>query len=304
MAVTYQSKGFVCKTVSRDVLDYAIRFAESVTGARWAYALHEPTPPKVSHWHLVCLFEDRVYWKAVYDFAMDHDTCSSTATCKKPRKAVRYLLHLDNPEKHPVPFESLVSGGCWGPDELSDWLETSSAATSLVTTLLGLWRDGLTPLEAFSRLVSFGFEPFQISSSLQAYTRICEFWTKYAPNSRGMGAAPRPHLEQTFSTPQQKGEETQFPTIKAKNKTLPSDVTKCAKTEIGTARKQDEEKTCQAAMRESASNERSIDDWQGLSSSVPSYKVFAAARFGGSCFGKIASNKISPSLCGYPPTGI
>lgn len=211
MPRTYQTRGFVCKTTSLEVLQFCLRFCDGVSGARWAYAQHVPPVPKVPHWHFVGLFEDRVYWKSVYDFAMDHDPHSSTDTCKKPRKAVRYLLHLDSPEKHPVPPETLITGGVWGPDELESWLESSSVASSLVETALFLWRDGFTPLEALSRLVSFGYEPFQISSSLQAYSRLHEFFTKFAPSAnrcRGMGAVSRPH-QGIHSPPLADGEETQ-----------------------------------------------------------------------------------------------
>lgn len=227
MSKTYQSRGFVCKTTSPDVLQFCIRFCEGVSGSRWAYAQHVPPAPKVPHWHFVGLFEDRVFWKSVYDCAMDHDRCSSTDTCKKPRKAVRYLLHLDSPDKHPVPRENLITGGVWGPDELENWLESSSVASSLVDTALALWRDGLTPLEALSRLVSFGYEPFQISSSLQAYTRLHEFFTKFAPSAnrtRGMGAVSRPH-QGIHGAPQKDGEETQVSDLQGKKTHVTQEMT-------------------------------------------------------------------------------
>ena len=235
MARTYQSRGFICKTVSYDVLQFALDFCAGVSGSRWAYAQHVPAPPKVPHWHFVGLFEDRLYWKSVYDFAMEHDPCSSTDTCRKPRKAVRYLLHLDQPDKHPVPRESLISGGMWGPDELEDWLESTSVASSLVDTCLCLWRDGLSPLEALSRLVSFGFEPYQISASLQAYTRLCDFWMKQAPNAlrRGMGTSS-PH-QGIHGAPPQQGEETQVSDNQG-NKIKPSIPATGRKTEESHAR--------------------------------------------------------------------
>ena len=225
MSKTFQSRGFVCKTVSADVLQFCLRFCEGVSGARWAYAQHVPPTPKVLHWHFVGLFEDRVYWKSIFDYAMEHDRCSSTDNCKKPRKAVRYLLHLDSPDKHPVPRDAFISGGMWGPDELENWLESSSVASSLVDTALSLWRDGCSPLEALSRLVSFGYEPYQISASLQAFSRLHEFFTKYAPSAihhapkQGGWGQSCPQLEQTFSSPLSNGEGNEsFPTFKAKNK--------------------------------------------------------------------------------------
>lgn len=212
MPRTFQSKGFVLKTVSRPALDLALSFVRGVAGSRWAYALHEPAPPKVPHWHLVALFVDRVFWQSCSRQVHALDTCASDDTCRKPRRAVRYLLHLDSPEKHPVPRDSLVTGGDWGPDELEDWLDSSSAATSIVDTCLSLWRDGLEPLEAFSRLVQFGYEPFQISSALQAFTRLHDFWLKHAPQitQRGTGALRRPR-QCIHGAPLSHGKETTFP---------------------------------------------------------------------------------------------
>lgn len=219
---TFQSKGFVLKTVSDDALAFARDFALAVPGSRVAWARHEPDPPKVPHWHLVALFEDRIWWKSVADKAQELDKCASSDTCKKPRKAVRYLLHLDSPDKHLVPRDALQVDGCWGPSEIEDCLESSSVASTLVDTCITFWRDGLSPLDALSRLVSSGFEPYQISSSLQAYSRLVEFWLKYAPTSsraehtRGMGAAPRPHICGTCAPPPN-GEQTQVCDIQGKN---------------------------------------------------------------------------------------
>lgn len=256
MAKTYQSRGFVCKTVSHDVLQFALDFCSGVPGSRWAYAQHVPASPKVPHWHFVALFEDRVYWKSVFDYAMSHDPCSSTDTCKKPRKAVRYLLHLDSPDKHPVPRESLISGGMWGPDELDDWLEATSVASSLVDTCLRLWRDGLSPLEALSRLVSFGFEPYQISASLQAYSRLCEFWLKHAPNAlqRGMGT-DSPH-QCMHGAPPSNGEETNVSDIQGKKTARKSAIAEQAK--FGLSRP-DKTQVCEDSHATSAHASQSVE---------------------------------------------
>lgn len=71
-----------------------------------AYAIHDE-PGHVQHAHYVARFPATIRWTALAQVLHDLDGHEYAAPAKSWRRSVRYLLHLDNPEKPRVPREAL-----------------------------------------------------------------------------------------------------------------------------------------------------------------------------------------------------
>lgn len=55
------------------------------------------------HTHYIVRFPDQCYWGAVRNWCMTRDPHSYSDVGRSWTRSVRYLLHLDNPEKDPIP---------------------------------------------------------------------------------------------------------------------------------------------------------------------------------------------------------
>lgn len=58
------------------------------------------------HTHYIVRFPDQCYWGAVRSWCMQRDPHSYSDVGRSWTRSVRYLLHLDNPEKDPIPREN------------------------------------------------------------------------------------------------------------------------------------------------------------------------------------------------------
>lgn len=82
------------------------------------WARHDAT---VVHYHYVVRFSSKTRWTPLRVRLMSQDTHSYSRPARSWRRSVRYLLHLDNPEKQAVPRDNLSSHGI-DPSELGELL--------------------------------------------------------------------------------------------------------------------------------------------------------------------------------------
>lgn len=72
----------------------------------------------VEHFHAVIRFSGQMDWTWLRSQMMRDDPHSYSKPARSWQRCIRYLLHLDNPDKPPVPRENLGFAGGIGADEV------------------------------------------------------------------------------------------------------------------------------------------------------------------------------------------
>lgn len=137
------------------------RVREETEEASIAWAVHDQDVSTV-HCHVMIRFPSVRRWKWLRDFMNENDPRNRCVPADSWRRGVRYLLHLDNPEKPPVPRSAL---GTFNIDD-DDLAQLMAGKTSL---LLPALREALSmsPYDAFSFLVERrGFKPHECTSAI------------------------------------------------------------------------------------------------------------------------------------------
>lgn len=128
------------------------------------WARHDP-PDGETHHHFVLRFPSVEVWNPLRDWLQspEVDPHSNSRPARSFVRASRYLLHLDNPEKHPVPRENLSFEGI-DPDEVAEVMggERAPILAAIVECA------DLSPVDAFEFLVTQrGFKPSECSSAIR-----------------------------------------------------------------------------------------------------------------------------------------
>lgn len=141
-------------------------------GWEFALATHPAHDGKPVHQHLCFNFPSQLSCDFLRKMCMDRDKHSYSAPCRSFRRCVRYLLHLDNPDKDSIPRSSLISNL---PEEiLSDYLLTSSNYKIIPDLIRENKPD--SPLAVFDLLVSNGFHPREISAYVNALSACSDLF--------------------------------------------------------------------------------------------------------------------------------
>lgn len=137
-----------------------------------AYASHLENG-KVPHAHFVVRFSSTTRWDKLRAWLMANDPHSYSAPARSWSKSVRYLLHLDNPEKERIPFESLCSFNI-DDSELSTLLGSRKAPILADLASIG----SRSPFAAFEYLVcERGHNPSEVSSAIRCLIDLERFRT-------------------------------------------------------------------------------------------------------------------------------
>lgn len=128
------------------------------------WARHDP-PDGESHFHFVVRFAASVVWNPLREWLQspEVDPQSQSRVGRSFARACRYLLHLDNPEKHPVPRSALNFVGIT-EDEVSETVggERAPILADIVRTA------NMAPSDAFEYLVTQrGHKPSECSSAIR-----------------------------------------------------------------------------------------------------------------------------------------
>lgn len=115
--MSLQSRALVYKTICcpAAVLAY---LTSQWPDVRVVWSKHPAEGSTPVHFHGVVVFSSVVRWDKLRAWLMCHDPHSFSDSCRSVTRSIRYLLHLDNPEKVRVPVEDLHSYG-FDADELS-----------------------------------------------------------------------------------------------------------------------------------------------------------------------------------------
>lgn len=93
---------------------------------------------KKAHWHVLLLFDGNKSFEQVCEIA-DQLHCAQPQVCQSPSGMVRYMIHMDNPEKYQYSREDIVAHG--GADVLYYLRPTSVSRYSLLAEMTGYIRD-------------------------------------------------------------------------------------------------------------------------------------------------------------------
>jgi hypothetical protein len=128
---------------------------------------------KVPHSHFVVRSVSTTRWDKLREWLMRVDPHSYSAPARSWSKSVRYLLHLDNPEKERIPFESLRTVNI-DDSELSTLLGSRKAPILADLASIG----SRSPFAAFEYLVcERGHNPSEVSSAIRCLIDLERFRT-------------------------------------------------------------------------------------------------------------------------------
>lgn len=121
------------------------------------------------HTHLVIRFSSSVRWTSLRRWLMASDAHSYSAPARSWSRSVRYLLHLDNPEKTQYPVSSLHSTGI-DADEVAQLVGSKSSYSDIFFALGSV--VGLSTGQQFLELVGRGFRPSDITQVLRCLREL------------------------------------------------------------------------------------------------------------------------------------
>lgn len=146
-------------------------FAALDPEAAIAWAIHDE-PGKVKHAHYVVRFRATTRWTSVAQTLHDIDGHEYASPAQSWRRSVRYLLHLDNPDKGCIPREAFRSINL--PEEEVDQLLGSAKLPILQSLALA---ERLPLSERFAFLVcERGHQPSEVSAALRCMMDL-ERWS-------------------------------------------------------------------------------------------------------------------------------
>lgn len=134
------------------------------------WAVHDEEG-KERHAHIMVRFPNTLRWCILREWLMDHDTQSYSRPAGSWIRGVRYLLHLDNPEKDPIPRSALDFRGI-DESELSAII--GSPAKNVLESVLQC--VGMSPVDAFDHLVRVrGHKPAECTSAINLLYALDRF---------------------------------------------------------------------------------------------------------------------------------
>ena len=93
---------------------------------------------KKAHWHVLLLFDGNKSYEQVCEIQRKLH-CANPQPCRSPTGTVRYMIHMDNPEKHQYSREDIVGHG--GADVMLYLRPTSASRYILLREMTDYIRD-------------------------------------------------------------------------------------------------------------------------------------------------------------------
>ena len=151
----------------REILDgYHVPWVESPLHDK---DINPDGEPKKAHWHIVLFFDGKKSFEQVEEIteAINAPIPQKTAN---PKGLVRYLIHMDNPEKYQYKREEIV---CHSGAEIDEYFALSSSSRRAVLwEIIEFIQD--SRIENFSDFVGFCLAP-RLNISLAADTLSSNF---------------------------------------------------------------------------------------------------------------------------------
>lgn len=152
-------------------------------GASVLWAVHDE-PGKKLHCHMVVRFPCQTSWTSLREYLSRIDPHHYSQPARAYQRSVRYLLHLDNPEKTPISRENLKTKNV-DDSELSMLL--GAPRTCILEDIKHLPAD--ETFRAFDWLCNEkGHSPNEVTQVLRCLTQISE-WVKRVKEDSGLRAS-------------------------------------------------------------------------------------------------------------------
>lgn len=174
---TVQYRSINIKTTSKEGLEMMSRACLEKPNSRLAWVEHPDEGETPVHYHLAASFPAPVRLREALEQLCVIDPHCYIKPCRNFRASVRYLAHLDNPEKHKIDPSGIILAGDWEGvnlptlfeqrgasaslhqivEYLQEWVREEGAAT-WTPVQFALWLDshGYSSAKAFSRVRSMG----------------------------------------------------------------------------------------------------------------------------------------------------
>lgn len=142
-------------------------------GASCFWAVHDEAG-KEKHFHMVVRFPYTLRWAKLRNYLKKLDSHHYSQPARAFNRSVRYLLHLDNPEKEPIPREALC---------VTDNVDDSELAMMLGAPRVSILHDirslpACETFRAFDYLVNErGHSPNEVAQVLRCLGTIAD-WIK------------------------------------------------------------------------------------------------------------------------------
>jgi len=170
-------------------------------GTSVLWAVHDE-PGKELHFHMVIRFLHPTRWGRLRDFLSELDQHHYSQPARAFTRSVRYLLHLDNPEKHPIPRNSLKVAHV-DDSELSMLL--GAPRSCILADIRNLGQRGT--FSAFDWLVNErGHSPNEVAQVLRCLGTIADWVQKVKSDESILDSADELGIQPEFDT-----DENPFP---------------------------------------------------------------------------------------------
>lgn len=171
---------------------------DNFDGACIVGAVHDEEG-KVRHCHVVVRFVGVTRWAKLAQWLHERDGHEYAEPAQSWRRSVRYLLHLDNPEKALIPRDALVSENI-DDSELSQLLGASKLP--ILESLIAA--QSLPVHRRFEFLVcERGHHPSEVSAAIRCMLDIEKWERTRSALGLAESALPRGVVESDDSTPQE-----------------------------------------------------------------------------------------------------
>ena len=126
------------KTISEDALKAVLEACASKPNSRIAWVKHPAEDDTPIHFHLCASFTSPVRLSEALEALYHADPHNYVKPCRNFRASVRYLAHLDNPEKCKIDPSEIALVGDWDGVSLQTLFERHGATADLSQVLKAL----------------------------------------------------------------------------------------------------------------------------------------------------------------------
>lgn len=165
-SVRLQCKQFEVQSSDPAVRDATLAWYREHDACRVAWAEHPAEGNKPVHYHIVARFDKTTDCNSLRELVNGMDKHSHADKVNRWGNMVRYLRHLDQPGKVPIPPESCHYEG-FPEKELDQATYDSGGALKLVSMVAEL-PSGSSPVDALRVCLEAGFRPSEVSGVSRA----------------------------------------------------------------------------------------------------------------------------------------
>lgn len=139
---------------------------------RFAMCKHPAEDTTPDHWHIAGSFASPVDCRFIRDSWMERDLHSYSDSGRSFNRCVRYLAHLDCPQKVHIEVSEVKHDGAWAEGEFESMMHLPPDYNKIATIISSDELASASPLEVLSRLMSEGFMPRDVSGYCQALDSV------------------------------------------------------------------------------------------------------------------------------------